>query len=51
MISIPIRAVIAFFGFSGTLTSYIMRINLNIGIVSMTENNDVFCKNLTHTDR
>ena len=51
MISIPIRAWIAFFGFSGTLTSYILRINLNIALVMMTDNNEVLCKDSTHIDR
>ena len=48
---IPIRAVIAFLAFSGTLISYVMRVNLNIAIVTMTEDSDVLCANLTNKDR
>ena len=51
MFSIPIRAVIAFLAFGGTLISYALRINLNIAIVVMTDNNKVICANETEKNR
>ena len=37
MFSIPVRSVVAFMAFGGTLISYALRINLNIAIVTMTD--------------
>ena len=51
MFSIPVRSVVAFMAFGGTLISYALRINLNIAIVTMTKNNTVLCANVSKKDR
>ena len=51
MISIPIRAVIVFLAFGGTLISYVLRVNLNIAVVLMTDNNEVLCANVSNQNR
>lgn len=43
--TIPIRAIIALLMFGGTFVSYVLRVNLNIAIVTMTNNSDVLCYN------
>ena len=49
--AIPIRAIIAFLMFGGTVISNVLRININIAIITMTENNEVLCVNETNKDR
>ena len=51
MFHLPQRAIIAFLAFGGTMISYILRVNLNIAIVTMTDNNEQLCQNVTDTDR
>ena len=51
MFYVPQRAIIAFLAFGGTMISYILRVNLNIAIVTMTDNNEQLCQNVTDTDR
>ena len=49
--TIPIRAIIALLMFGGTFVSYVLRVNLNIAIVTMTNNSDALCYNSSSSDR
>ena len=49
--TIPIRAVVALMMFGATFVSYVLRVNLNIAIVTMTNNSDVLCVNKSNSDR
>ena len=51
LLGIPIRAMIALFMFGGTIVSYVLRVNLNIAIVSMTKNSEILCVNKSNEDR
>ena len=48
---IPIRVIIGLLMFGGTLISYVLRVNINIAIVTMTENSKILCANKSHTER
>ena len=48
---IPIRAIIGLLMFGGTLMSYVLRVNINIAIVTMTENSEILCANKSNTER
>ena len=48
---LPARVVIALLMFGGTFVSYVLRVNLNIAIVTMTNNSDVLCVNRSSSDR
>ena len=48
---VPSRVVIALLMFGGTFVSYVLRVNLNIAIVTMTNNSDVLCVNRSSSDR
>ena len=49
--TVPIRAIIALLMFGGTFVSYVLRVNLNIAIVTMTNNSDVLCANSNGSER
>ena len=49
--TVPIRAIIALLMFGGTFVSYVLRVNLNIAIVTMTNNSDVLCANSNDSER
>ena len=42
-----IRILVGFLVFSGTMVSYMLRVSLNIAIVTMTDNVTEFCLNQT----
>lgn len=44
---LPLRLVIGFMMFLGTFASYMLRVNLNLAIVTMTQNSDKLCTNST----
>ena len=48
---IPTRSLIALLMFGGTMMNYVLRVNLNIAIVSMTQDSDSLCKNKTSDER
>lgn len=48
---IPIRALIALLMFGGTMMNYILRVNLNIAIVSMTKDSNIICVNKSSDER
>ena len=48
---LPARVVIALLMFGGTFVSYVLRVNLNIAIVTMTNNSDALCVNRSSSDR
>ena len=48
---IPVRVVTAILMFGGTFVSYVLRVNLNIAIVTMTNNSEVLCVNKSKSDR
>jgi hypothetical protein len=48
---IPVRVVIAILMFGGTFVSYVLRVNLNLAIVTMTNNSEVLCVNKSTSDR
>ncbi len=48
---IPVRVVTAILMFGGTFVSYVLRVNLNIAIVTMTNNSEVLCVNKSNSDR
>ena len=50
-IRIPIRSLIALLMFGGTMINYVLRVNLNIAIVSMTQDSDKLCINKTSDER
>ena len=43
----PVRVLVGFMIFLGTLTSYVMRVNLNIAIVQMTDDAEGLCTETT----
>ena len=43
--------VVVFLAFGGTLISYVLRLNLNIAVVVMTDNNEVLCANVSNQNR
>ncbi len=43
----PIRSMVAILVFTGTMISYMLRVNLNIAIVTMTDNVTSLCANLS----
>ena len=51
LFGIPIRAVIALFMFGGTMISYVLLVNINIAIVSMTKDSERLCVNKSNEDR
>ena len=48
---VPIRVLIASLMFGGTVISYVLRVNINIAIVSMTMDSEKLCVNMTSKDR
>ena len=48
---IPMRVIIGFLMFGGPLVSYILRVNINIAIVTMTENSTELCVNKGSSER
>ena len=48
---VPIRVLIASLMFGGTVISYVLRVNINIAIVSMTMYSEKLCVNMTSKDR
>ena len=46
-----VRILIGFLMFLGTMTSYMLRVNLNIAIVQMTDDSEGLCANKTSTER
>jgi len=45
-----VRILIGFLMFLGTMTSYMLRVNLNIAIVQMTDDSEGLCANKTSTE-
>ena len=46
-----VRILIGFLMFLGTMTSYMLRVNLNIAIVQMTDDSEGLCASKTSTER